>query len=834
MWDSPDYKAAIERCSEIARQDFKFTESALEAAKTILENLKINIDIELKRLDIEHKTSENSRAQTAQEVLKQLEETKKSLELEIIKKIQEIGESLNAKQRALNYFSIAFIGKTKAGKSTLHAIMTGEGWDSIGVGKQRTTRLNRVYEWENIRIIDTPGIGAPGGQTDEEIAQSVINEADVICYVVTNDSIQETEFGFLHLLKENAKPLIILLNVHKNFRDSRRGSYELDKFLKNPDKLFALDGASGLGGHIERIRRYAQQHYGNDYFDIIPVMLLAAQLSSEAENKDNQEQMFQASRIQNFFDEIRQAIVNYGEIRRSQTLLGCTAVELEKPYQWVKLQAETFKTSTGRLQNKRQNIDKQITQAANDARNSLKNEIESIFKDALNAIPSFAEAHWNSSESNMKSAWEQELKKVSFEERLKTAYKETVNSFGKEVQDSLEEVGRELQLIAKLGNFSFSFNGQDTSDERNFFRIGGGILGLAGVVMAFIPPLAGIGLIVGIVGGVISLIGGFFKSKQEKRREAVENISSVLQRQIKEAKTNTLSKAIEQLDKTCDEVKVNIDNYFKELIEGLDAISQNLNLAESKLFDESVDFLNRAYAKRLVDWCCNKYEPLTQDCIESIIVKVTRDSKKGINIDTKTNLELKRDIDEIQRIIQQSVIFNFPKITLKKSCQSGENVMPNIFKSVLNFFVKDDWNYTEVEAEKAIKLEVQMENSNYISYAIVDDENKNFRFYSISPVKIPKNKYLQMSEFLARANYGIILGNFEMDFRDGEVRYKTSIYLGETELDFPVIKKMVYLNLSTIDDYFPAIMKVIYGGMSAEQAISEIEDDEENEGEDAA
>ena len=140
--------------------------------------------------------------------------------------------------------------------------------------------------------------------------------------------------------------------------------------------------------------------------------------------------------------------------------------------------------------------------------------------------------------------------------------------------------------------------------------------------MAFIPPLAGIGLIVGIVGGVISLIGGFFKSKQEKRREAVENISSVLQRQIKEAKTNTLSKAIEQLDKTCDEVKVNIDNYFKELIEGLDAISQNLNLAERKLFDKCVDFLNLAYAKRLVDWCCNKYEPLTQDCISDKVFMV--------------------------------------------------------------------------------------------------------------------------------------------------------------------------------------------------------------------
>lgn len=45
-----------------------------------------------------------------------------------------------------------------------------------------------------------------------------------------------------------------------------------------------MNSRSGLGGHIERIRRYAKQHYANDYFEIIPVMLLAAQMSREVEH----------------------------------------------------------------------------------------------------------------------------------------------------------------------------------------------------------------------------------------------------------------------------------------------------------------------------------------------------------------------------------------------------------------------------------------------------------------------------------------------------------------------------------------------------------------------
>ena len=269
----PGYDDAIQRCTVIANEDYKYAENSLQSACCTLADLAKNLEIYTEQ--IQQKTSSKGQANTAKEVAKQLDSTRKYLTFEALEELDRVSESLRAKQRALKHFSIAFIGKTKAGKSTLHAIITGDGWDAIGVGKQRTTRFNRVYEWKNIRIIDTPGIGAPGGKSDEEIAESIIEESDVICYVVTNDSIQETEFKFLQLLKEKAKPLIVLLNVKNNLRESRR----LEHFLKDSEKLFLRNTTSGLGGHIERIRRYAKQHYANDYFDIIPVMLLAAQMS---------------------------------------------------------------------------------------------------------------------------------------------------------------------------------------------------------------------------------------------------------------------------------------------------------------------------------------------------------------------------------------------------------------------------------------------------------------------------------------------------------------------------------------------------------------------------
>jgi|GEM_PF-1437394 len=645
-WDKSDYQNAISQCAKIAHENYDFTNLALEITQKSLNNLTRGIQNRLE--DIWKQTQGNSQATTAKEVVEHLQAVKQSLDIDVSPIIQKLRKSLNAKKRNLDYFTIAFIGKTKAGKSTLHAIMAGEGWDGIGVGKQRTTRENIVYKWNNLRIIDTPGIGAPDGKTDEEIALSIIDESDLICYVLTDDSIQETEFQFLRLLKESAKPLVILLNVHKNFRDSKRGPYELEKFLKNPAKLFDIDG------HINRIHRYAKQYYGNDYFKIIPVMLLAAQLSSEPEYEQYKDNLLYFSQIRHFYAEIRRSVVDHGDIRRSQTLLGCTVGNIENPYKWVTQKYQNNQKLIQTLKGKRETISDDIEKAAKDAHNSLEFQIKDIFQDVINKIPSFAERCWNYSQIQMEQEWEKEIKNIAFEKRLNIAYEEAIQTFGKEVQYSLEEVGQELKIIAQLGKMTISFNQQDSDDVRNFLQIGGGFIGIAATVMVFIPPLAIAGVIIGTIAGIISIIGGFWKSKGEKRRDAVANIDKSLRNQLNGQKKNTLDQSLKQLNNNCNEVTANIDNYFKDLIEGLVVIDQQLESTQNTLQLEA-NKLNRAYAKRIIDWCLKQYEPLTDNGIDNIVATVSRDFGRSINIKTKILLQLERSQDEINRVLQKNV-----------------------------------------------------------------------------------------------------------------------------------------------------------------------------------
>ena len=265
LLNGPEYSEAINKTSNIAKVDLEEAKKVLTSSKNSL--LKLDKELENTLEGLLNKMSKGSDYKNNNDKEELLDdENKKEFENGLIelkndiskiihKNIKELEEALEKKERALKYYTISFIGKTKAGKSTLHSIITGTGNEFIGVGKQRTTRFNRIYEWKNIRIIDTPGIGAPGGKSDEEIAKSVIDESDLICYVLKNDSIQETEFNFLKLIKDRNKPIVILLNVKENIENEAR----LKIFLKEPEKWYKRKDEKSLQGHINRIREYAKK-----------------------------------------------------------------------------------------------------------------------------------------------------------------------------------------------------------------------------------------------------------------------------------------------------------------------------------------------------------------------------------------------------------------------------------------------------------------------------------------------------------------------------------------------------------------------------------------------
>lgn len=150
----------------------------------------------------------------------------------------------------------------------------------------------------------------------------------------------------------------------------------------------------------------------------------------------------------------------------------------------------------------------------------------------------------------------------------------------------------------------------------------------------------------------------------------------------------------------------------------------------------------------------------------------------------------------------------------------------NIFAEMINFFQADDWPFVELPVQPALQIPFQGENGRWNCYARTRSEQNQFVFYSICPVNAPENKRQAIAEFITRANSGMMIGNFELDFNDGEISYKTSIDVEGDRLSFALIQRVVYANVTMMDEYLPGMMSVIYGNVSPEEAIAQIENEQ--------
>ena len=147
----------------------------------------------------------------------------------------------------------------------------------------------------------------------------------------------------------------------------------------------------------------------------------------------------------------------------------------------------------------------------------------------------------------------------------------------------------------------------------------------------------------------------------------------------------------------------------------------------------------------------------------------------------------------------------------------------SIFEIVIDFFKEEEWQFQLISQQQTLHLVFQGNNGKWDCYAKAKEKEQQFIFYSICPLKTPESKKVAIAEYIIRANYGMIIGNFEMNFSDGEIRYKTSIDVEGDRLNSALIKRLVYANVTMIDEYLPGIIAIIEKNMSPVEAISQCE-----------
>ncbi len=145
------------------------------------------------------------------------------------------------------------------------------------------------------------------------------------------------------------------------------------------------------------------------------------------------------------------------------------------------------------------------------------------------------------------------------------------------------------------------------------------------------------------------------------------------------------------------------------------------------------------------------------------------------------------------------------------------------YETLGRFLEEDGWYPQTLEEKHAYRMYYRGKNGELRCFAQIRIEYEQFVFYAIAPVNVPEDIRPAVAEFITRANYGMRIGNFELDYADGEVRYKASLDFEGEVLTNNFIRRVVYPAVQTMDRYLPGLMKVAFGAMTPVEAIQEIE-----------
>jgi len=146
----------------------------------------------------------------------------------------------------------------------------------------------------------------------------------------------------------------------------------------------------------------------------------------------------------------------------------------------------------------------------------------------------------------------------------------------------------------------------------------------------------------------------------------------------------------------------------------------------------------------------------------------------------------------------------------------------SIYEIMRQFLIDSNFEIEELPERAAIRTTFTGTQAAWLCVARAREQQRQFVFYSIAPVEIQQAARAMASEFLHRVNFGLIVGSFEFDLDDGEVRIKTYIDVGDTVLTAELIKPVVIANVLMMEKYLPAI-QAVNQGMPPQEAIAWIE-----------
>ncbi len=150
-------------------------------------------------------------------------------------------------------------------------------------------------------------------------------------------------------------------------------------------------------------------------------------------------------------------------------------------------------------------------------------------------------------------------------------------------------------------------------------------------------------------------------------------------------------------------------------------------------------------------------------------------------------------------------------------------------EDIAEVYEDEELHFDTDDEEQRIRFKMNTKVSPDVGFTARIVNEATALFTTILPMNIPENKRDAVALYLNYANWGLLLGNFEMNPKTGELCYRvTGCFDDGDELTDEQIRRMTYVGFNMFDKYVPGVFAVVYGDRAPADAYAAIEAQEQN------
>jgi hypothetical protein len=149
--------------------------------------------------------------------------------------------------------------------------------------------------------------------------------------------------------------------------------------------------------------------------------------------------------------------------------------------------------------------------------------------------------------------------------------------------------------------------------------------------------------------------------------------------------------------------------------------------------------------------------------------------------------------------------------------------LASVYRAIVASLHEQGWTFREEPAQHRVLIDYASAAGAWSTYAVAFEESRQVAVYGVLPFAVEAEQRSAIVELITRLNFGLIVGNFEIDVDDGEVRYKTSLDFENSELTPSLLRQLVRANAAIVEHHLPAFVAVAVGKVPVAAALASVE-----------